>query len=120
MTLDSVLISKAELLAFAGAIFIAAGCSRAHADEWANMLIWANLRGVDSHGVIRIPRYLDLLRRKSINAAPNMRTLNRDELARQVASISAENHTFEIYGRFPECGADQFTQHPVRDDDPPG
>ena len=45
---DVILISKAELLTFASAIFVAAGCSRAHADEWANMLIWANLRGVDS------------------------------------------------------------------------
>src|SRR5262249_21993603 len=55
------------------AIFVAAGVSRAHADEWTGMLIWANLRGVDSHGIIRIPRYLDLLKRNAINANPNMR-----------------------------------------------
>jgi ureidoglycolate dehydrogenase (NAD+) len=73
MSQDSIRISKAELAAFASAIFVAAGVTRAHADEWTKMLIWANLRGVDSHGVIRIPRYLDLLRRKSINANPNMR-----------------------------------------------
>jgi hypothetical protein len=54
------------------------------------------------------------------NAAPNMRTLNRDELARQVASISTENQALETYQRCPECGAEQFTQHAVRDDDPPG
>jgi hypothetical protein len=54
------------------------------------------------------------------NAAPNMRTLNRGELARQVASISAENHTFEVCVHCQECGADRFTQHPVRDDHPPG
>ncbi len=78
MSADVVKISKAELLNFIGAIFVAAGCSRAHADEWARMLIWANLRGVDSHGVIRIPRYLDLLKRKSINPAPNMRVERKD------------------------------------------
>src|SRR6188472_2975105 len=27
----------------------------------------------DSHGIIRIPRYLDLINAKSINAAPNIR-----------------------------------------------
>ena len=54
------------------------------------------------------------------NAAPNMRTLNRDELARQVASISGENQTFETYQHCPECGAARFTQHAVRDGDPPG
>jgi hypothetical protein len=54
------------------------------------------------------------------NAAPNARTLNRGELAREVASISAENQTFEIYQHCPECGANRFTQHAVRDDGPPG
>ena len=37
------------------------------------MLVWANLRGTDSHGIIRIPRYIDLINAKSINAAPNIR-----------------------------------------------
>ncbi|HTS42510.1 MAG TPA: Ldh family oxidoreductase [Xanthobacteraceae bacterium] len=73
MASESVLISKAELSAFVSAIFVAAGLARAHADEWAKMLIWANLRGVDSHGIIRIPRYIDLLRNRSINANPDVR-----------------------------------------------
>jgi hypothetical protein len=54
------------------------------------------------------------------NAAPSMRTLNRDELARQVASISTENQALETYQRCPECGAEQFTQHAVRDDEKEG
>jgi ureidoglycolate dehydrogenase (NAD+) len=66
-------IGKTELEAFTGAIFVAAGLSSAHAGEWARMLVWANLRGTDSHGVIRIPRYVELLRNRSINAAPNIR-----------------------------------------------
>ena len=37
------------------------------------MLVWANLRGTDSHGIIRIPRYIDLINAKSINAAPDIR-----------------------------------------------
>jgi hypothetical protein len=53
------------------------------------------------------------------NAAPNSQ--GRSELARQVASISAENQVFETYKHCPDCGADRFTQHAVRDDDdPPG
>jgi ureidoglycolate dehydrogenase (NAD+) len=70
---DSIRVGRAELHAFTSAIFVAAGVSPAHADEWATMLIWANLRGTDSHGIIRIPRYIDLLRAKSINPSPNMR-----------------------------------------------
>jgi RNase P subunit RPR2 len=71
----------------------------------------------------RVPRSAARRRIRSIsmfNAAPNSRTLNRGELARQVASISAANQTFEIYEHYPECGAARFTQHAARDDDPPG
>jgi ureidoglycolate dehydrogenase (NAD+) len=37
------------------------------------MLVWANLRGTDSHGIIRIPRYIELVTNKSINPRPEMR-----------------------------------------------
>jgi ureidoglycolate dehydrogenase (NAD+) len=73
MSENSIRVGKAELEAFTSAIFVAAGLSREHADAWARMLVWANLRGTDSHGIIRIPRYVDLVNNKSINAAPNMR-----------------------------------------------
>lgn len=77
MPAESITIAKSELLRFATDIFIAAGISRGMAEEWARILIWANLRGTDSHGIIRIPRYLDLIRRKSINTAPDMRVVTR-------------------------------------------
>ena len=60
-------IGKAELTAFVSAIFTAVGLSKEHAGEWAKMLVWANLRGTNSHGIIRIPRYIDLIKAKSIN-----------------------------------------------------
>ena len=67
---ESLRIGKAELTAFVSAIFVAVGLTREHAGEWAKMLVWANLRGTDSHGIIRIPRYIDLVNAKSINPAP--------------------------------------------------
>src|SRR5262245_22108390 len=66
MNEQSVRISKAALQDFASAIFVAAGVERAMSEEWARVLIWANLRGVDSHGVLRIPRYLDLIGKRAI------------------------------------------------------
>jgi len=72
MAQESIRIGKAELSAFVAAIFSAVGLAKDHADEWAKMLVWANLRGTDSHGIIRIPRYIDLINAKSINAAPNI------------------------------------------------
>jgi ureidoglycolate dehydrogenase (NAD+) len=68
-----VVIGAPELRDFATAILHAAGVSRDMAAEWAACLVWSNLRGVDSHGVLRIPRYLDLLGKKAINASPAMR-----------------------------------------------
>lgn len=77
MSERSIRISAAELRDFAAAILHAAGVERGLAEEWAKVLVWANLRGHDSHGVLRIPRYLDLLARNAINTAPNMRIERR-------------------------------------------
>ena len=73
MAQESLRIGQAELTAFVSAVFVAVGLSKDHADAWAKMLVWANLRGTDSHGIIRIPRYIDLVNAKSINAKPNIR-----------------------------------------------
>jgi ureidoglycolate dehydrogenase (NAD+) len=77
MSEQPVRIGKAELQEFAAAIFVAAGVAPALSDEWARVLVWANLRGVDSHGVLRIPRYLDLIARQAINPRPTMRIERR-------------------------------------------
>jgi ureidoglycolate dehydrogenase (NAD+) len=81
MAQDSLLIGKAELTAFVSAVFVATGLAKDHAEAWAKMLVWANLRGTDSHGIIRIPRYIDLVKAKSINAAPNIRVERKEGAA---------------------------------------
>jgi ureidoglycolate dehydrogenase (NAD+) len=70
-------ISSADLERFAQAIFVAAGVAPDMANDWAKSLIWANLRGVDSHGVLRIPGYVERLRSKAINPVPDMRVEKR-------------------------------------------
>jgi len=70
-------ISSADLHRFASALFATAGVVPAMAEEWAKSLVWANLRGVDSHGVLRIPGYIERVKRKDINPAPNMRVEKR-------------------------------------------
>src|SRR5262245_61046482 len=70
-------ISSADLQRFASGLFAAAGVAQAMAEEWAKSLVWANLRGVDSHGVLRIPGYIDRLKSKAINPAPKMRVEKR-------------------------------------------
>lgn len=71
----------------------------------------------------RVPRAAARRRLRSIsgfNVAPSAWSLDRAELAREVASISAENQSLETYQHCPECGAERFTQHAVRDDDARG
>src|SRR5215468_10808427 len=70
-------IQAADLERFASALFQAAGVAEAMADQWARSLVWANLRGVDSHGVLRIPIYLDRLKKKEMNATPDIRVAKR-------------------------------------------
>ncbi len=62
-----------SLQAFTIAVFKAAGLSAEHAAEVAENLIIADLRGIDSHGVTRIPIYAERLRRGVVNATPRIR-----------------------------------------------
>ncbi|WP_203074779.1 Ldh family oxidoreductase [Falsiroseomonas ponticola] len=68
-------IAAPSLQAFARDILAAAGTPRQDAAVWAETLVFANLRGVDSHGVIRIPRYLDQIAAGDIRPAAEMRLL---------------------------------------------
>jgi ureidoglycolate dehydrogenase (NAD+) len=74
---SEVRISSTALEHFVAAMFEAAGVATSFAREWAGSLIWANLRGVDSHGVLRVPRYVELLQKRTINASPNMQVERR-------------------------------------------
>jgi ureidoglycolate dehydrogenase (NAD+) len=84
---DDIRLGKSDLTDFAAAIFAAAGVEPAMAGRWAEAVVWANLRGVDSHGVIRIPRYVDLLKKKSINPRPAMRV---ERAAGAIALLDAD------------------------------
>jgi LDH2 family malate/lactate/ureidoglycolate dehydrogenase len=55
-----VVVSADDLGAVGGGIFEARGVGSADAAAVADALVWANLRGIDSHGVSRVPRYLEL------------------------------------------------------------
>lgn len=55
-----------DLRDFATALFVAAGLSIEEADIIAKSLVEANLRGYDSHGVMRIPSYIDKIRNREV------------------------------------------------------
>ena len=72
MTKNSVNVNAVTLRAFVGAIFARAGMSEAHAATVADVLVWANLRGTDSHGVSRVPRYIEMINVGDLNPKPRI------------------------------------------------
>ena len=67
-----VLIGERELHRFAVNVFTALNVSDAHGRLWADVLVWADLRGVTSHGVMRIPAYANHIRLGDFNPRPNI------------------------------------------------
>jgi ureidoglycolate dehydrogenase (NAD+) len=55
-------IGAATLKDFTARLFVAAGMRASDAATVAEVLVWANLRGIDSHGALRIPAYLEYTR----------------------------------------------------------
>jgi uncharacterized oxidoreductase len=68
MNLDQVLLNAQMLRDFVTTILSAAGCSQGESEWVARLLVEANLAGHDSHGVIRVPRYLQMMRDELIFA----------------------------------------------------
>jgi LDH2 family malate/lactate/ureidoglycolate dehydrogenase len=57
-------------------LFAALGMSQADAGQAADVLVYADTRGIDSHGVSNMtPRYVSWLKKGSINAAPQTQVL---------------------------------------------
>ncbi len=70
---DGVTLAAERLKALAASIFEAAGMSAAHAATVAEVLVWADLRGAPSHGVQRIPRYIEIIDAGEMNVRPEIR-----------------------------------------------
>ena len=77
-----------DLEAFVARAFIAAGLPDADAQTVAGLMVEADLRGSDTHGVIRLPLYVRRLRAGGINAKANIRVINESA---SVALIDGDN-----------------------------
>lgn len=71
--MSDVRIDADTLQSFTRTAFVAAGLPAEDAAIEAEVLVWANLRGVDSHGVQRIPSYLDMIEKGWMNPTPDIR-----------------------------------------------
>jgi LDH2 family malate/lactate/ureidoglycolate dehydrogenase len=72
---DSAVLVPADVLTgLTRTIFARAGLPEAHAALVADVLVWADLRGMDSHGVLRVPRYVEMIGAGDLNPTPRMTT----------------------------------------------
>lgn len=88
MSDTSTLFHADDLATFTSRAFAAAGLPPDHADVVAGDLVRADLRGVDSHGVMRIPMYLERLRNGLVNPSPQVRVTRRTAA---VASVDGDD-----------------------------
>ena len=66
------LISLNSLQDFAEQIFLKIGCPPTEAAKATEVLVSADLRGIDSHGVARLSGYVRLWEAKRVNSTPNI------------------------------------------------
>ena len=66
------IFSYRQLFSFAKNIFLKIGCTEANADIATEVLLSADLRGVDSHGIARLSGYTRLWEVDRVNANPNI------------------------------------------------
>jgi len=86
---DRILASAAPLRAFTRDVFRAAGIAEAQAALTAEALVWADLRGHASHGVMRIPLYAGWIEQRLINLKARPKVALRKGAVVQIDGDSA-------------------------------
>ena len=94
---DAARVVPAALAAFVKRAFEAAGLSSTDAEIVAGLMVEADLRGSDTHGVIRLPLYLRRLKAGGINARPHIRIV---EERPATALVDGDNGMGHLVMRF--------------------
>ncbi|MBK5279545.1 MAG: Ldh family oxidoreductase [Bacteroidia bacterium] len=74
--MNDIVLSHQHLKKFASEIFLKIGCPEEQAKKAVEVLISADLRGIDSHGIARLSGYVRLWEAKRINSTPNIRVVH--------------------------------------------
>lgn len=70
------LIPVSNLHTFTKQVFLSMGCTNDHATLATDVLIKADLRGIDSHGVARLIGYVRLWEKERINSRPDIKVIH--------------------------------------------
>ena len=74
--MNDIVLPPLQLKKFATEIFLKIGCPEEQANKAADVLLSADLRGIDSHGLARLSGYVRLWEAKRINSTPNIRIVH--------------------------------------------
>lgn len=81
-------LTSDTLLSFSSRVFEAAGLSSGHAEIAAGKLVEANMLGIDSHGVLRMPMYIKRLLSGAMKNRPELKVIQRNGA---VSLLDADN-----------------------------
>jgi LDH2 family malate/lactate/ureidoglycolate dehydrogenase len=76
---EPVVLAPAKLAALVRDLFTRHGMPAADAALVADALVWAEMRGMDTHGVMRAPRYVGFIRNGDLNPAPRIQRLTETD-----------------------------------------
>src|SRR4029453_16727797 len=107
-TADVPRIEAPALARFVKRAFEAAGLPSVDADNLAGLMVEADLRGSDTHGVIRLPLYLRRLKAGGVNPRPNIR-IAREKPA--TALVDGDNGMGHLVMRFAAMTAIEKARH---------
>tara|TARA_R100001132_G_C3275193_1_gene97931 strand:+ start:9479 stop:10606 length:1128 start_codon:yes stop_codon:yes gene_type:complete len=102
---ESALIEPEYLKEFCLQLLLQANLNEHDADLVADTLVESNLRGIDSHGVARLPHYLERIRQRSIQPRPEMQweplgdavgRVDGDHGLGQLAMVKAADHAVAL------------------------
>ena len=96
-TSDVPRVQAAPLAAFIKRAFEAAGLPAADAEAVAGLMVEADLRGADTHGVIRLPLYLRRVKASGVNPRPNIRVVREKP---STALVDGDNGIGHLVMRF--------------------
>ena len=93
--LESVIVSESELKAFVRSVLVRLSAPEDEAAVVADGLVEADLRGVGSHGVTRLPIYVKRLEAGAVNPRPKMKILRETA---QTAVFDGDNGLGHLVG----------------------
>src|ERR671918_2033672 len=88
---------SSELEAFVTRALTALGLPTSHAQQVARLMILADLRGSDGHGIFRLPQYIRRIRAGGINVRPDIRTIQETNAT---ALVDGDNGMGHLVMRF--------------------